>query len=127
MSVREDDVNEDWTNQVDEVVVEGVDEESELQQVRQLARDDDSDDGDEIDLSFDAPPVRCAFTTGAAGTGKTYHWRERIRQDPSEGVLCATTGIAGVNLGTVTINANNSINITDVLSLKPLFLTTCTP
>lgn len=26
---------------------------------------DDSDDGDEIDLNFDAPPVRCAFTTGA--------------------------------------------------------------
>lgn len=63
------------------------------------------DDGDEIDLEFDAPPVRCTFTTGAAGTGKTYYWRERIRQDPSEGVLCATTGIAGVNLGTVTINS----------------------
>lgn len=63
------------------------------------------DDDDEIDLGFDAPPVRCGFTTGAAGCGKTYHWRERIRNDPSEGVLCATTGIAGVNLGTVTINS----------------------
>lgn len=60
---------------------------------------------DEIDLSADTPPVRCVFTCGAAGTGKTFHWKERIREDPSEGVLCATTGIAGVNLGTVTINS----------------------
>lgn len=65
----------------------------------------DYDDGDEIDLSDSASPVRCVFTSGAAGTGKTYHWKERIRLDPSEGVLCATTGIAGVNLGTVTINS----------------------
>lgn len=63
------------------------------------------DDGDEIDLSLDAPPVRCVFTTGAAGTGKTYYWRERIDNDSTEGELCATTGIAGVNLGTVTINS----------------------
>jgi ATP-dependent DNA helicase PIF1 len=66
---------------------------------------DYSDDGDEIDLSLDAPPVRCVFTTGAAGTGKTYYWRQRINEDPREGELCATTGIAGVNLGTVTINS----------------------
>lgn len=65
----------------------------------------DFDDGDEIDLSMEAPPVRCTFTTGAAGTGKTYYWRQRINEDPSEGELCATTGIAGVNLGTVTINS----------------------
>lgn len=64
----------------------------------------DSDELD-LDLSDDAPPVRCVFTTGAAGTGKTYYWRERINNDPTEGELCATTGIAGVNLGTVTINS----------------------
>jgi len=65
------------------------------------------DGTDEIDLSFDneSRPPRCAFLTGAAGCGKTYQVRERIRNDPSEGVLCATTGIAGVNLGTVTINS----------------------
>lgn len=98
-------MNEDWTNQIDQTDEIEVDDKSELQQLRQLAASDTSYDDDEIDLSFDAPPVRCAFTTGAAGTGKTYHWRERIRNDPSEGVLCATTGIAGVNLGTVTINS----------------------
>lgn len=65
-----------------------------------------ADDDGGFDLDFEeAPPPRCAFVTGAAGTGKTYQVRERIRNDPREGVLCATTGIAGVNLGTVTINS----------------------
>lgn len=63
------------------------------------------DTGDEIDLDFQSQPPRCGFITGSAGTGKTYQVRERIRNDPSEGMLCATTGIAGVNLGTVTINS----------------------
>lgn len=65
----------------------------------------DAPDADEIDLNFESTPPRCAFLTGAAGTGKTYAVRERIRNDPREGLLCATTGIAGVNLGTVTINS----------------------
>lgn len=65
----------------------------------------DDDSGDEIDLDFDSPPPRCAFVTGAAGTGKTYQVREKIAADQREGQLCATTGIAGVNLGTVTINS----------------------
>lgn len=66
---------------------------------------DDVADADEIDLNFDSKPPRCAFLTGAAGCGKTYQVREKIRNDPREGMLCATTGIAGVNLGTVTINS----------------------
>jgi ATP-dependent DNA helicase PIF1 len=61
---------------------------------------------DATDLDFEeTPPPRCGLITGAAGTGKTYLVRERIRNDRREGVLCATTGIAGVNLGTITINA----------------------
>lgn len=70
-----------------------------------LSTYDDDESGDEIDLGFDSKPPRCAFITGAAGTGKTYQVREKIANDPSEGELCATTGIAGVNLGTVTINS----------------------
>lgn len=65
----------------------------------------DEDDGDEIDLDFAAPPPRCGFITGAAGTGKTYQVRERIANDPGEGLLCATTGIAAVNLNSTTLNA----------------------
>lgn len=64
---------------------------------------------EDIDLSFEnedaAIPPRCSFLTGLAGTGKTYQVRELIAKDASEGVLCATTGIAAVNLGTVTINS----------------------
>jgi ATP-dependent DNA helicase PIF1 len=75
----------------------------ELQQVA-TSTADDVDDGFILDLEETLPP-RCAFLTGAAGSGKTYQVRELIRNDPGEGLLCATTGIAGVNLGTVTINS----------------------
>lgn len=65
---------------------------------------------DEVDLSdLDdnsvSIPVRCAFLTGIAGSGKTYQVRELVAKNPSEGILCATTGIAAVNLGTITINS----------------------
>lgn len=59
-----------------------------------------------------AGPVRCEFLTGAAGTGKTFEIQRRIRAhlndeehfgDPNDhreyAVLCASTGIAAVNLG----------------------------
>jgi ATP-dependent DNA helicase PIF1 len=68
------------------------------------------------DLDDYGPPVRCSFITGAAGTGKTYLVRERIAADTKEGVLCATTGIAAVNLGTITINALLKYFDTDSLS-----------
>lgn len=83
-------------------------------------RDDDFDDADdyqqltdlmdgseaiELDDLEDSTPVRCGLITGAAGTGKTYMIRERIAANPSEGILCATTGIAAVNLNTITINS----------------------
>lgn len=68
------------------------------------------------DLDDYGPPVRCSFITGAAGTGKTYLVRERIAADSKEGVLCATTGIAAVNLGTITINALLKYFDTDSLS-----------
>jgi hypothetical protein len=78
----------------------------ELQQLAPITTTAIDDTGDGFILDLDESPLpRCAFITGAAGTGKTYQVRERIRNDPHEGVLCATTGIAGVNLGTVTINS----------------------
>lgn len=49
--------------------------------------------------------VDCRFVTGPAGTGKTYQFKQRIEADESEGILCATTGVAAVNLGTTTINS----------------------
>lgn len=45
------------------------------------------------------------FVTGPAGSGKTFLVRERATRDPGA-LLCATTGIAAVNLGdAVTIHA----------------------
>lgn len=48
-------------------------------------------------------PVK--FITGQAGTGKTYGIRQAIAEDPSYAVLAATTGIAAVNLGAITLNS----------------------
>lgn len=52
----------------------------------------------------DLSPVGFSFITGPAGTGKTQSVKEKARQDPTFR-LCATTGIAAVNLDTVTLNA----------------------
>jgi hypothetical protein len=49
--------------------------------------------------------VRTSFLTGAAGTGKTYTMKQRQAEDPGCLLLCATTGVAAVNLDTVTINS----------------------
>jgi hypothetical protein len=81
-------------------------DEDDSEQITAVPHDVTVGDGiGEIDLDFDSPPPRAAFITGAAGTGKTYQARTLIAENPSEGLLCATTGIAGVNLGTVTINS----------------------
>jgi len=64
--------------------------------------------------------VPCEFLTGPAGCGKTYLWRERIAIDPTQGLLCATTGIAAVNLGTVTLNS--TLKFFDTESLRDAYL-----
>lgn len=51
----------------------------------------------------DPQDVSCQFITGEAGTGKTYTVREMAKTDPGF-KLCATTGIAAVNLDTITLN-----------------------
>src|SRR5690348_10151201 len=53
----------------------------------------------------DDRPVPCEFITGRAGTGKSYGLVKAVQDDPAYGQLCATTGIASVNLGTVTLNS----------------------
>lgn len=64
--------------------------------------------------------VPCEFTCGCAGSGKTWYWRERIAADPSDGVLAATTGIAAVNLGTITLNS--LLRFFDTDSLRDAYL-----
>lgn len=75
--------------------------------------------GDEIDYSKSI--VACSFVTGAAGTGKTYQLRQRIEADPAAGILCATTGVAAVNLGTTTLNS--VLKFFDTESLRDNFVT----
>lgn len=62
----------------------------------------EAEDGESQSSEAEVP---CSLICGAAGTGKTYLIREKIANDPTEGILCATTGIAGVNLGTRTIHS----------------------
>jgi ATP-dependent DNA helicase PIF1 len=64
--------------------------------------------------------VPCQFVSGRAGTGKTFWARERITADPTWGILSATTGIAALNLDTVTINS--LLRYYDTDSLRDLYL-----
>ncbi len=67
----------------------------------------------------DSMPL-CEFVCGAAGTGKTFEMKRRIAEDPKYGLLAASTGIAAMNLGTVTINSILAYFDTD--SLEESFL-----
>lgn len=62
-------------------------------------------------------PVK--FLTGSAGTGKTYTVRQAIASDPHFGILAATTGIAAVNLGAITLNS--LLKYFDTRSLEEAF------
>jgi hypothetical protein len=50
-------------------------------------------------------PVPKRFITGEAGTGKTFTIKQEVEDDPLYATLCASTGIAAVNLGAVTVNS----------------------
>jgi hypothetical protein len=56
-------------------------------------------------LCEDKEPPEIGLITGKAGTGKTYQVRKKALQDKNFGLLTATTGIAAINLDTVTINS----------------------
>lgn len=74
----------------------------------------------EVQAAIPEPQVPCEFTCGVAGSGKTWYWRERIAANPSDGLLCATTGIAAINLSTVTLNA--TLRYFDTDSLRDAYL-----
>lgn len=59
--------------------------------------------------------VHCGFNTGAAGTGKTFNEKKKIEENPAYGILCATTGIAAINLGATTLNSVLKFYDTDSL------------
>lgn len=79
-----------------------------------------SDDDDDADAAAPDPTVPCEFICGVAGSGKTYSIRERIAADPTWGLLCATTGIAAINLSAVTLNS--TLKFFDTDSLRDAYL-----
>lgn len=82
--------------------------------------DDSYVDSATVEGDVAEPTVPCEFTCGVAGSGKTYMWRERIAQNPTDGILAATTGIAAINLSTITINS--LLKFFDTDSLRDSYL-----
>lgn len=78
------------------------------------------DSTEEVSSEVGEPVVPCEFICGVAGSGKTYSIRERIAADPTWGLLCATTGIAAINLGAVTLNS--TLKFFDTDSLRDSYL-----
>jgi ATP-dependent DNA helicase PIF1 len=60
------------------------------------------------------------YVCGAAGTGKTFNVKQAIAADPRYGLLSATTGIAAINLGAITINS--LLKYYDTSSLAEAFM-----
>lgn len=69
----------------------------------------------------DPKEVPCWFLTGSAGTGKTFRIRELLAEDPNYGQMTATTGIAAINLGTITLNS--ALSFFDTESLEENLIT----
>jgi ATP-dependent DNA helicase PIF1 len=78
-------------------------------------------DGEALQEYREDREVPCQRLIGCAGTGKTFTLMARTREDPTYGLLTATTGIASVNLGTVTINS--VCRYYDTASLRDIYLT----
>lgn len=83
--------------------------------------------GPDIELELDAAAIDadrpteppCKFITGIAGSGKSFELRRLAEADPSWGLICSTTGISAVNLGTITLNS--ALGYFDTASLEDLY------
>jgi ATP-dependent exoDNAse (exonuclease V) alpha subunit len=74
----------------------------------------------EVQQLSEERPAPCAFLTGRAGTGKSYEVMRRTQEDPDYACVTATTGIAAVNLGAVTINS--TLRYFDTASMRDAYL-----
>ena len=63
-----------------------------------------------------------SFLTGSAGTGKTYLIRQRLTENPLYGLLCATTGIAAINLGEGVTTINSALKYFNTESLTEAYV-----
>lgn len=78
---------------------------------------EDGSDGDGVGASRETP---CELVSGCAGTGKSYTIMKRLEEDPMYAVLCASTGIAAINLNTITIHS--TLGFFDTNSLRDAYL-----
>lgn len=88
------------------------------------------DDGQDVQFSYgedeaaELPAVSletpCSMLTGAAGSGKSFEIMRRIREDESYAVLAASTGVAAINLNTITIHS--MLGFFDTNSLRDAYL-----
>jgi ATP-dependent DNA helicase PIF1 len=85
------------------------------------------DDAIQFDAELEQPQqlteekeVPCARLIGVAGSGKSYTLLQRTQDNPDYGLLTATTGIAAMNLGAVTLNA--TLRYFDTPSMRDCFL-----
>lgn len=62
-------------------------------------------DDDQVQMISEERDVECEFRTGKAGVGKSFQLVEEVAKDPTSMIITATTGIAAVNLGAVTLNS----------------------
>lgn len=74
----------------------------------------------QVDLSILPRNARYSFITGSAGTGKTTLVRAWCREERGA-VLCATTGIAAVNLGDA-VTVNSLLGYFDTTSLRDNYI-----
>jgi ATP-dependent DNA helicase PIF1 len=83
------------------------------------------DDASEPESSGPLPAVdnrpRFEFLTGTAGTGKTFLARQIAEECGA--TLCATTGIAAINLGAGTTTINSLLGYFDTASLRDIWTT----
>lgn len=81
----------------------------------------DADALSEVQQVTEESEVPCARLIGVAGSGKTYTLMQRTQDNPDYGLLTATTGIAAMNLGAITLNA--TLKYFDTASMRDSFLT----
>jgi hypothetical protein len=62
------------------------------------------------------------YIGGKAGTGKTTYIRDRIKDNPNYGILCSTTGISAINLGSGVTTINSLLKFYDTQTLKDRFI-----
>jgi hypothetical protein len=74
------------------------------------------------DLESQRPLPHFEFLTGPAGSGKSFNVMGRVRENPSYGVVCSTTGVSAVNLGAGVTTINSLLRYFDYESLKDNYI-----